>query len=136
MSLKAAAAKDNDAKEEDKAADLESAEKDKAAEATTMKDNAITLNSNNDYSWLHGVDDAVARTTEPRALNLQRTTIPDPTDLDAAKDNDVAINAVEDDATSLHTAEDNATTLKAKKYAKEDGARRYYLSIYSVCFMC
>ncbi len=70
MSLKAAATKDDDAKEEDKGADLESAENDKSVEATTMKDNATTLDSNNDYSWLHGVDDDVARTTEPRALEL------------------------------------------------------------------
>ena len=70
MPLKAAAAKDNDAKEEDKAADLESAENDKAVEATTMKDNATTLDSNKDYSWLHSVDDNVTRTTEPRALKL------------------------------------------------------------------
>ncbi len=67
---KAAAAKDNDAKEEDEAADLKSAENDEAAEATTMKDHVNTLDSNRDYSWLHGVDDDVARTTEPQALKL------------------------------------------------------------------
>ena len=48
MPLKAAAAKDNDAKEEDKAADLKSAENNEAVEATTMKDNVTTLDSNKD----------------------------------------------------------------------------------------
>ncbi len=46
-----------------------------------------------------------------------------PADLDAAKVNDVVINAVEDDAASLHAVEDNATTLETEECAREDGAR-------------
>ena len=43
-----------------------------------------------------------------------------PTNLDAAKVDDVAINDVENDAASL-AAEGNVTTLEAEECAKEDG---------------
>ncbi len=62
--------KDSVAKEENKAADLKLAENNKVTEAITMREDATTLDIKKDYSCLHGVDDNVARTTEPCALKL------------------------------------------------------------------
>ena len=59
-----------------------------------------------------------------------------PTDLDVAKVNDLAINATEDDAASLDAVEDDAATLEEEECTEEDSARRYYLNIYRVSFMC
>ncbi len=60
----------------------------------------------------------------------------EPTDLDIAKVDDLAINAAEDDLASLDAVEDNATTLKEEECTEEDSARRYYLIIYCGSFMC